>query len=82
MSVEDNVTLMRFIERMNENANIVGICMGDAGIISRVLGLRAGSAPAPTQAIRRADDRPRPDPSPPPLPRRPHGLPGSRAAAN
>jgi len=40
----DNVTLMRFIERMNENANIVGICMGDAGIISRVLGLRAGSA--------------------------------------
>ena len=40
----DNVTLMRFIERMNESANIVGICMGDAGIISRVLGLRAGSA--------------------------------------
>ena len=39
----DNVTLMRFIERMNENANIIGICMGDAGIISRVLGLRAGS---------------------------------------
>jgi 3-dehydroquinate dehydratase/shikimate dehydrogenase len=40
----DNVTLMRFMERMNENANIIGICMGDAGIISRVLGLRAGSA--------------------------------------
>jgi len=40
----DNVTLMRFIERMNESSNIVGICMGDAGIISRVLGLRAGSA--------------------------------------
>lgn len=28
---------------MNESANIIGICMGDAGIISRVLGLRAGS---------------------------------------
>ncbi|HMF52893.1 MAG TPA: shikimate dehydrogenase, partial [Edaphobacter sp.] len=40
----DNVTLMRFLERMNENSNIIGICMGDAGIISRVLGLRAGSA--------------------------------------
>ena len=39
----DNVTLIRFIERMNESANIIGICMGDAGIISRVLGLRAGS---------------------------------------
>jgi 3-dehydroquinate dehydratase/shikimate dehydrogenase len=39
----DNVTLMRFIERMNESSNIIGICMGDAGIISRVLGLRAGS---------------------------------------
>ncbi len=40
----DNVTLMRFIERVNESSNIIGICMGDAGIISRVLGLRAGSA--------------------------------------
>jgi 3-dehydroquinate dehydratase / shikimate dehydrogenase len=40
----DNVTLMRFIERMEDHSNIIGICMGDAGIISRVLGLRAGSA--------------------------------------
>jgi 3-dehydroquinate dehydratase/shikimate dehydrogenase len=39
----DNVTLMRFIERMSDHASIIGICMGDAGIISRVLGLRAGS---------------------------------------
>jgi 3-dehydroquinate dehydratase/shikimate dehydrogenase len=43
-TLSDNVTLMRFMERMHENANIIGICMGDAGIISRVLGLRAGSA--------------------------------------
>ncbi|MBS1822106.1 MAG: shikimate dehydrogenase [Acidobacteria bacterium] len=42
-SLTDNVTLMRFIEHMNESADIIGICMGDAGIISRVLGLRAGS---------------------------------------
>jgi 3-dehydroquinate dehydratase/shikimate dehydrogenase len=40
----DNVTLMRFLERMSDSANIVGICMGDAGVISRVLGVRAGSA--------------------------------------
>ena len=40
----DNVTLMRFIERMEDHTNIIGVCMGDAGIISRVLSLRAGSA--------------------------------------
>ena len=43
-TLTDNVTLMRFIERMDTHSNIIGICMGDAGIISRVLGLRAGSA--------------------------------------
>ena len=39
----DNVKLMRFIERISDSASIVGVCMGDAGVISRVLGLRAGS---------------------------------------
>ncbi len=43
-TLTDNVALMRFIERMDNHTNIIGICMGDAGIISRVLGLRAGSA--------------------------------------
>jgi len=43
-TLADNLTLMRFIERMDDHANIIGICMGDAGIISRVLGVRAGSA--------------------------------------
>jgi 3-dehydroquinate dehydratase / shikimate dehydrogenase len=43
-SLVDNVTLMQFIERMEDHSNIIGICMGDAGIISRVLGVRAGSA--------------------------------------
>ncbi len=42
-SLTDNVTLMRFIERMSDQADILGLCMGDAGVISRVLGLRAGS---------------------------------------
>jgi 3-dehydroquinate dehydratase/shikimate dehydrogenase len=40
----DNVTLIRFLERMNDHTNIIGICMGEAGVISRVLGVRAGSA--------------------------------------
>jgi 3-dehydroquinate dehydratase/shikimate dehydrogenase len=40
----DNVTLIRFLERMNDHTNIIGVCMGDSGIISRVLGVRAGSA--------------------------------------
>ena len=43
-NLTDNVTLMRFIEKMSDAAEVVGVCMGDAGIISRVLGLRAGSA--------------------------------------
>ncbi len=45
-SLSDNITLMRFMERMEDrsNSSIVGICMGEPGIISRVLGLRAGSA--------------------------------------
>src|SRR3984957_16262811 len=36
-TLTDNVTLMRFIEKMEDHSNIIGICMGDAGIISRVL---------------------------------------------
>jgi 3-dehydroquinate dehydratase/shikimate dehydrogenase len=43
-TLTDNVTLIRFLERMSDHSNIIGICMGDAGIISRVLGVRAGSA--------------------------------------
>ncbi len=45
-SLTDNLKLMHFVERMEDRSNgtIVGICMGESGIISRVLGLRAGSA--------------------------------------
>ncbi|SNS39624.1 3-dehydroquinate dehydratase [Granulicella rosea] len=39
----DNLTLLRFLERVDQ-PNIVGICMGEFGIISRVLGVRTGSA--------------------------------------
>ena len=43
-SLIDNLTLIRFLERTSDHSNMIGICMGDAGIISRVLGVRAGSA--------------------------------------
>ena len=42
--LSDNLLLIRFLEKMADSTNIVGICMGDAGVISRVLGVRAGSA--------------------------------------
>jgi 3-dehydroquinate dehydratase/shikimate dehydrogenase len=45
-TLADNLTLMRFLGRVDDetNSSVVGICMGEPGIISRVLGLRAGSA--------------------------------------
>ena len=42
-TLTDNVTMMRFLERVSDHSNIIGTCMGDAGIISRVLAVRAGS---------------------------------------
>src|SRR5436305_232101 len=43
-SLSDNVTMMKFLERHQDAHSLVGLCMGDQGIISRVLGVRAGSA--------------------------------------
>jgi 3-dehydroquinate dehydratase/shikimate dehydrogenase len=45
-TLTDNITLMHFLSDMKDSAtsDAVGICMGESGIISRVLGLRAGSA--------------------------------------
>ena len=42
-SLTDNVTMMHFLERKSDGANLIGICMGDQGLVSRVLGVRAGS---------------------------------------
>jgi len=42
-TLTDNVTMMRFLERRRDEAELIGISMGDQGTISRVLGLRAGS---------------------------------------
>jgi 3-dehydroquinate dehydratase/shikimate dehydrogenase len=42
-SLADNVVMMHFLERSGDMANMVGLCMGDQGVISRVLAIRAGS---------------------------------------
>jgi 3-dehydroquinate dehydratase/shikimate dehydrogenase len=39
----DNVVMMKFIEKNSDKHSLIGLCMGEQGIISRVLGLRAGS---------------------------------------
>jgi 3-dehydroquinate dehydratase / shikimate dehydrogenase len=39
----DNVQMMKFLERQSATYSMVGICMGEQGLISRVLGVRAGS---------------------------------------
>src|SRR5437868_8859195 len=39
----DNVTMMKFLEKQSDKHSLIGLCMGEQGIISRVLGVRAGS---------------------------------------
>ena len=39
----DNVVMMKFLEEQSHDHKVVGICMGEQGLISRVLGVRAGS---------------------------------------
>ena len=40
----DNVTMMKFLQAQSDKHALVGLCMGEQGVVSRVLGLRAGSA--------------------------------------
>jgi 3-dehydroquinate dehydratase/shikimate dehydrogenase len=42
-SLYDNVVMMKFLERTSEQQSMIGVCMGEQGIISRILGQRAGS---------------------------------------
>jgi 3-dehydroquinate dehydratase/shikimate dehydrogenase len=42
-NLHDNVVMMRFLEANSAKHELVGLCMGEQGIISRVLGVRAGS---------------------------------------
>ncbi len=40
----DNVEMMRLLQQKGDRHTLVGLCMGEQGVLSRVLGLRAGSA--------------------------------------
>src|SRR6202161_4756477 len=42
-TLSDNVGMIQFLGREGDNQSLVGLCMGEQGIISRVLGVRAGS---------------------------------------
>lgn len=42
-SLYDNVVMMKFLERHSHAHSMIGICMGEQGVISRVLAVRAGS---------------------------------------
>lgn len=42
-SLHDNVVMMKLLEENSGKHEMVGLCMGEQGIISRVLGVRAGS---------------------------------------
>jgi 3-dehydroquinate dehydratase / shikimate dehydrogenase len=43
-SLSDNVAMMQFLQTQSGHHALIGLCMGEQGIISRVLGVRAGSA--------------------------------------
>ncbi len=43
-SLADNLAVLRLIEDRSRSSEVVGIAMGEEGLVSRVLGLRAGAA--------------------------------------
>jgi 3-dehydroquinate dehydratase/shikimate dehydrogenase len=56
-SLSDNLAVLRLIEDRSLSTNVVGIAMGEEGILSRVLGPRAGAAftfASPTDGIETA----------------------------
>ena len=42
-TLSDNVTMMKFLQTQSDKYALIGLCMGEQGIISRVLSVRAGS---------------------------------------
>jgi 3-dehydroquinate dehydratase / shikimate dehydrogenase len=42
-TLSDNVTMMKFLQMQSDKNALIGLCMGEQGIISRVLSVRAGS---------------------------------------
>src|SRR5437870_7672086 len=43
-TLTDNVTMMKCLEKESDRHSLIGLCMGEQGITSRILGVRAGSA--------------------------------------
>src|SRR5216684_3713440 len=43
VTLSDNVSMIQFLGREADKQPMIGLCMGEQGIISRVLGVRAGS---------------------------------------
>jgi 3-dehydroquinate dehydratase/shikimate dehydrogenase len=43
-SLADNLSILRMVEDQSLNTHVVGIAMGEEGLISRILSLRAGAA--------------------------------------
>ena len=42
-TLADNVTMIKFLAREGDRHSMIAMCMGEQGVISRVLGVRAGS---------------------------------------
>ena len=42
-TLSDNTVMMRFLEHHSHEHSMIGVCMGEQGLISRILGVRAGS---------------------------------------
>ena len=42
--LHDNVVMTRFLEQHSSEYSMVGACMGEQGMLSRILGIRAGAA--------------------------------------
>jgi 3-dehydroquinate dehydratase/shikimate dehydrogenase len=42
-TLSDNVAMMKFLQTQSDKHALIGLCMGEQGLISRVLGVRAGS---------------------------------------
>lgn len=42
-TLSDNVAMMKFLQTQSDKHGLIGLCMGEQGIISRILSVRAGS---------------------------------------
>ena len=42
-SLHDNIVMLNFLQKYRDDYALIGLCMGETGIMSRVLGMRAGA---------------------------------------